>query len=129
MGEELKKKTKKGGARPGAGRPKKIKKLSNYDRAIKLLDDNIEESLNYLADNIKLGKKVQSAKLKLKQPVIDKDDLAVIKLGAYSAEVILKKSLPDRIDLKNEYKKEAAKVDKDLSKLSEEELNYIVNGK
>lgn len=128
MSEE-KKKTKKGGKRPGAGRPKKIKKLSNYDRGIKLLDDNIEDALNYLADNIKLGKKVQQAKLKLKRPIVDKDDLAVIKLGAYSADVMLKKALPDRIDLKNEYKKEAAKVDKNMSKLSEEELNYIINGK
>lgn len=116
-----------GGARPGSGRKRKIDHLSNYDKAIKLLDDNIEEALTLLSNNIQIAKKLQEKAKKAKKYM--PGDLDVVKLGSSSADIILRKSLPDRIDMKNEYKKEAAKVSKDMSKLTNEELQYIITGK
>ena len=118
----------RGGRKPGSGRKPKIPKLSNYDKAIRLLDDNIEDSLGLLADNVKAAK-ILRKKLALAKRVPIGDEKDEVKLGTNSADIILRKSLPDRIDLKNEYKKEAAKVQKDMSKLSAEELQYIISGK
>ncbi len=68
-------KKKKGGKRTGAGRKTRAEKLSNYDRAIKMLDDSIEMTLQTLINGLQ-----------------DEDVAVRIKC----AETLLKKTLPDK---------------------------------
>jgi len=75
MDGEVKIPKKKGGKRTGAGRKTRAEKLSNYDRAIKMLDDSIEMTLQTLIDG-----------LGAKDPV----------LRIKCAEILLKKTLPDK---------------------------------
>jgi hypothetical protein len=68
---------KRGGKRPGSGRKPRAKKLSNYDAALKMLDDSICDALQVLIDSLKDGN--QYTKIR-------------------AAELILKKTLPDKIE-------------------------------
>ena len=67
-----------GGARPGAGRPKLTKKLSNYDKSLGLLNDNIIPALKVLVDGLK-----------------DEDK----RYRFDCAELLLKKALPDQMNI------------------------------
>ncbi len=123
MEEQKKKKSKKGGARPGAGRPRKIRHISNYQKAIQCVDESLLPSLELINGVIEKTKEIQR-----KNGEFSKDEMDFIKMGIHSAELILKKALPDRLDLKNQYKKEALKAQEDYKKLSDEDLENIING-
>lgn len=69
---------KNGGFRENSGRKKIIEKISNYQRAISLLDDNV---INAIETLLKLLKSKNS----------------MIRLKA--CEILLKKILPDKMDL------------------------------
>ncbi len=94
-------KSKKGGARPGAGRKPKVKMLSNYEKAIRLLDDNVESAIQVLVDGLKNKSLVHRIKC---------------------AEILLKKTLPDRKDI---HVKGIVSSEKDLSNLSKKELKLL----
>ena len=42
-----------GGVRPNSGRKPIEKRLSNYEKAVKMLDDNVESALKVLIDGLK----------------------------------------------------------------------------
>lgn len=76
MTEKIKKT--RGGARAGAGRKALHKKLSNYNKAISLLDENIITAIDVLIK----GLNSRSVNFRLR-----------------SAELLLKKSLPDKTSI------------------------------
>lgn len=65
----------KGGARPGAGRKPMSKKLSNYEKACKMLDDNIMDVLTVLLTGLNDPDKIYRQNC---------------------ARILLNKSIPDR---------------------------------
>lgn len=67
-----------GGKRQGAGRKPRSERLSNYDKALKLLDDSIEKALQVLIDGLDDENKQYRIRC---------------------AELLLKKALPDKIEL------------------------------
>lgn len=80
------------GGTPGQGRPPKAKQLQNYDKALKLLDDNIEKALGVLIDGLEATRDVYS-----------KDGKTLIREGIPDyyyrfncACVLIKKVLPDK---------------------------------
>ena len=83
-----------GGPRANSGRKPKAKRISNYERAIRMLDDNIEKVLQVLIDGLEDADKVHRVRC---------------------AELLAKKTLPHRIDLKNEFKTEASNAYKNMS--------------
>jgi len=68
-------KGKRGGAQPGSGRKPLEKRLSNYERACKLLDDNVEKALDVLIKGLSDSDKNYRMRC---------------------AEILLKKSIPDK---------------------------------
>ena len=64
-----------GGVRSGSGRKPKSERLSNYDKAIGLLNENVIEALNVLIKGLN-----------------DKDKLYRLRCS----ELLLKKSIPDQ---------------------------------
>jgi len=65
----------RGGYRPNSGRKPIEKRLSNYEKAIKMLDDSVEDALQVLIDGL------------------DSDDK---NYRLRCAEILLKKSIPDK---------------------------------
>ena len=71
-------KKKRGGPRPGSGRKPRSEKLSNYSKAVKMLDDNIIEVLSVLIKTLR----AKSVKDRLR-----------------ASEILIKRMLPEKVDL------------------------------
>ena len=71
-----KQKSKRGGPRPGSGRKKIAEKLTNYSRAVSMLDESICEALAVVRAGLK-----------------DRNKLYRFKC----AELVVKKAIPDRV--------------------------------
>jgi hypothetical protein len=68
-------KGKNGGPRPNSGRKPIEKRLSNYERAVKLLDDNVEKALDVLIKGLTDPDKnyrMRCAEILLKKTIPDK---------------------------------------------------------
>lgn len=65
----------KGGVRPGAGRKSREQALTNYGRAIKMLDDSVEYAIQTLINGLE-------------------DDEPAVRVKC--AEILLKKAVPDK---------------------------------
>lgn len=97
----------RGGKRPGAGRKPKVKKLTNYEKALKLLDDDVETNIKFL-----IG--------------LRNDKRHGIQTRLRSAEILLNKTLPNK---KVEETKVVLPFDVEFSNWSDEKLKAYVNGK
>ena len=65
----------RGGNRPGPGRKPKIKHLSNYHKALKMFDDNIEAAIQVLVDSFTdddVNVRIRAAEIFLKKTISDK---------------------------------------------------------
>ena len=96
----------RGGKRPGAGRKPKVKHLTNYEAALKLLDDDVEDNIKFLIglrNNKKNG----------------------IQTRLRASELLLNKTLPNK---KEEETKVVLPFDVEFSNWSDEKLKAYVNG-
>ncbi|MCP4648797.1 MAG: hypothetical protein GY853_01775 [PVC group bacterium] len=79
------------GGAPGQGRPPKSKQLKNYDKALKILDDNIEKALGVLVDGLEATKDIYN-----KSGEIIAEDVPDNYYRFNCACVLIKKVLPDK---------------------------------
>lgn len=78
-----------GGGLPGSGRTPKALQFKNYPKAIKLLDDNVEEALNVLIDGLRSTHMVQRGE----NNWVEEPD----KWFRYNCAIqLLKKAIPDK---------------------------------
>jgi MFS superfamily sulfate permease-like transporter len=85
-----------GGARPNSGRKPREKVLTNYQKAIKLLDNSIEQAIETLIECLS-------------------DDSVQVRLKA--AEILLKKTLPDRKEVDLNDKTDRTEIQKELEEI------------
>jgi hypothetical protein len=91
-----------GGKREGSGRKPVEKRLTNYAKAIRLLDDNIESALQVVIDGLKDENKqyrLKCAEILLKKSLPDKKEIAGADGSPILVEVVLKDAEPESGDI------------------------------
>jgi len=84
----------RGGLRPGSGRKPRAVKLSNYDKALNMLDNSICTALDILIKGLKDKNKNYRYRC---------------------AELLLKKALPDKLDIDENYKHKIELIEVDYA--------------
>jgi hypothetical protein len=87
-----------GGARPNSGRKPIEQRLTNYGKAIRMLDDNVEAALQVVIDGLKsesAAYRLKCAELLLKKSMPDKKEIAGADGGPMLVEVITKDAKAD----------------------------------
>ena len=78
---ENKVKNKAGGKREGAGRKTVEKRLTNYEKALRILDDDVEDNLNFLIKvregkfKVSMTERVRAAQLLLTRTIPEKKEI------------------------------------------------------
>lgn len=110
-----KEKGKHGGVRKNSGRKPKEKVLSNYDKAFKILDDDVEKNLNFLI-NVR-DNKLKDNTIKVKVSMTER---------VRASQLLLSRTIPEKKEPERTFD---IPFNPDFSNWSDEKLAEYVNGK
>ena len=85
--------TVKGGKRPNSGRKKREKAFTNYQKALRLLDDSIEEALSVVIKGLRdedKAHRLKCAELLIKKALPDKQKIDLDQDSTIKVEFIIK---------------------------------------